>query len=340
MLGIVERVWSTAGVDADRQFATWADLASDAFVPVSISRPDGRPGFASEARGRRVGDLGVSWLASEAQVVDRPAELIARHPGGTYFVNVPLVGQGIAMQEGRSALTRAGDLVLVDADRPFRLEFGGCFEQVSLAVPHAVLDPLLAAPADATAVTVPGDSGPGAVAVAALTALAQQRGRLTAAQSLGLVRHVVGLVALGLAGAQTARCCTRAHLLQAALDAIDAQLTDPDLTIDRVARAACISTSYLTKLFTERGTTFCRFVLGRRLDRALAALDPGLPGPRGTVTDVALACGFRDSSHFARTFRARFGVTPSDRAAGRAAAPARGRAAASDAPDGRGPGCV
>ena len=29
-----------------------------------------------------------------------------------------------------------------------------------------------------------------------------------------------------------------------------------------------------------------------------------------TVTDVALACGFGDLSHFNRYFRARFGLTP------------------------------
>jgi AraC-like DNA-binding protein len=57
--------------------------------------------------------------------------------------------------------------------------------------------------------------------------------------------------------------------------------------------------------------------LVKRLDRAAQLLrDPHHDHRK--IADVALAAGFKDLSHFNRSFRHRFGITPSDvRAAAR-----------------------
>lgn len=319
MLGIPERRWDTRGFAPGEQFAVWQEMACDAFVPVSL-RAD-RPveaGFASSCESRRVGVLGVSWLTSQAQVVERTPRLTASGETGVYFVNLPLSGRGAAEQEGRRAVAGPGDFVLVDADRPFELTFDAPFEQISLAVPRDVLQPLLADPAAAVSVTVPGDHGVGAVASAAIRTLASERCRLDARQARGIVAHLAGLIALGVTSAVPERAVgPRTVLLQAALDEIERSLADPDLCVEAVASRINISPSYLTKLFAGRGTTFGRWLIGRRLDRAWDALDPLLiAAAPATVTEVALACGFRDSSHFARTFHQRFGVTPTQRRSG------------------------
>ncbi len=50
-----------------------------------------------------------------------------------------------------------------------------------------------------------------------------------------------------------------------------------------------------------------RYVLGRRIERAKDLLaDTSL-----SITDVALACGFSSSAHFATAFRQAQGATPS-----------------------------
>jgi AraC-like DNA-binding protein len=64
------------------------------------------------------------------------------------------------------------------------------------------------------------------------------------------------------------------------------------------------------KLLEETGKTFSEHVLEERLTLAFAMLtEPSMA--RRKITDVAAATGFSDISYFNRTFRRRFGDTPS-----------------------------
>ncbi len=64
-------------------------------------------------------------------------------------------------------------------------------------------------------------------------------------------------------------------------------------------------------LFEKKGLTFSDFVLGERLARVHHVLiDPGLR--HRPISDIAFAAGFGDLSYFNRTFRRRYGATPSD----------------------------
>lgn len=91
------------------------------------------------------------------------------------------------------------------------------------------------------------------------------------------------------------------------LAAMEANLDEP---LSRIALASVCGTTIrqLERLFVrEVGETIAGHYLRLRLDRAAHLLrTTGL-----TVTEVGLACGFSTSSHFSRTFLARFGVPPS-----------------------------
>ena len=64
-------------------------------------------------------------------------------------------------------------------------------------------------------------------------------------------------------------------------------------------------------MFELEGMTFSEFVLSQRLMRAYRMLlDPRHAGL--TISSIAFAVGFGDLSYFNRTFRRRFGMTPSD----------------------------
>ena len=92
---------------------------------------------------------------------------------------------------------------------------------------------------------------------------------------------------------------------------IAARSCDPRLDIAAVAARARISPRYVRRLFQDEGSSFSAYVLGERLDRAhRLLLHPGQT-PR-TIAAIAYACGFGDLSYFNRTFRRRFGMTPSD----------------------------
>jgi AraC-like DNA-binding protein len=83
------------------------------------------------------------------------------------------------------------------------------------------------------------------------------------------------------------------------------------ITLADVARSQQISESYIRQLLAENGTTFTDFVLGGRLTRAHRMLTDPHYADR-SISTVAYEAGFGDLSYFNRTFRRRYGTTPSD----------------------------
>jgi AraC-like DNA-binding protein len=88
-------------------------------------------------------------------------------------------------------------------------------------------------------------------------------------------------------------------------------LDQSDLTIERVARAHALSGRQAQRLFASSGTTFSEFVLEQRLLLARRHLLHE-SGRHRKISDVAYTVGFNDLSYFHKSFRKRFGVSPSD----------------------------
>jgi AraC-like DNA-binding protein len=106
--------------------------------------------------------------------------------------------------------------------------------------------------------------------------------------------------------------------IQALKAEVEQRLGRPDLSLDAVAQAQQISSRQVQAMFQAEGETFSGFVLARRLDRVMQRLtDVEDDRP---VSAIAFDVGFGDLSYFNRTFRRRFGLTPSEvRRSGRAA---------------------
>ncbi|SOE01517.1 helix-turn-helix domain-containing protein [Blastococcus haudaquaticus] len=88
-------------------------------------------------------------------------------------------------------------------------------------------------------------------------------------------------------------------------------LAEPDLTPERIARAHNVSVRLLYRSCAEAGLSLEQWIIGRRLEEARALL-AAPAGRQRAIASVAQACGFSDPSHFARRFRAAFGLSPRD----------------------------
>jgi AraC-like DNA-binding protein len=130
------------------------------------------------------------------------------------------------------------------------------------------------------------------------------------------VTHIHDLIAVALGATRDGEAIAegrgiRAARLRAVKDDILANLSAPELTIVAVALRQGVTPRYVHMLFEAEGTTFSEYVLSQRLMRAHRMLtDPRFAGQ--TITTIAFASGFDDLSYFDRTFRRRFGATPSD----------------------------
>ena len=101
----------------------------------------------------------------------------------------------------------------------------------------------------------------------------------------------------------------RAARLQAVRQDIAAHFSQTGFSVADVARRQGVSPRYLQMLLAEAGQSFSTLVQEARLDLARRLL----ANPRRDATpisDVAMSVGFGDLSHFNRSFRRRFGMTP------------------------------
>ncbi|WP_187278100.1 AraC family transcriptional regulator [Methylobacterium sp. WL7] len=97
--------------------------------------------------------------------------------------------------------------------------------------------------------------------------------------------------------------------IQALKAEVEQRLGRPDLSLEAVAQAQQISSRQVQAMFQAEGETFSGFVLARRLDRAMQRLKDAEDAR--PVSEIAFDVGFGDLSYFNRTFRKRFGLTPS-----------------------------
>lgn len=127
-----------------------------------------------------------------------------------------------------------------------------------------------------------------------LSDLAQHEAILAIAQSFST-----------LAGHQAKSKVVNVHAVQQAKDYIHAHL-DTDITIGDLERISAHNRWQLARDFRQcLGTSPHRYVLYQRLQQACQALMAGKQ-----QSQVAVACGFSDQSHFHRHFKQCYGLTP------------------------------
>lgn len=126
--------------------------------------------------------------------------------------------------------------------------------------------------------------------------------------------HDLALLAVG-AKRDAATTAMERGAAAARLMAIKADIAihigDSKLSTKDIAARHGISERYVRMLLEQDNTSFSEFVLRERLQRAHGLLlDSGRASL--SISAIAFECGFGDLSYFNRTFRLRYGRTPSD----------------------------
>lgn len=84
------------------------------------------------------------------------------------------------------------------------------------------------------------------------------------------------------------------------------QNDDSSLSLDALSKYTYVSTNQLSRIFKKNtGTTIPKYILSKRISEAKKLLTRGF-----SVTDTAIAVGFRDYSNFIRVFKKNVGVSP------------------------------
>ena len=145
------------------------------------------------------------------------------------------------------------------------------------------------------------------VAVETRGEIGQGMGQDMARTMTGLVKQALGQLPVPAGSATATHRSAREDAARRARAYIERHLRDPDLSVERVAQVLGCTPRYVHKLF-EGTESVSRYIWNRRLELCRYRLEEQ---PDQTLTALAFDYGFNSSSHFSRSFRERFGTTPS-----------------------------
>lgn len=304
---------STASVPLGERLPMWREIFGQAMARLDIEAVEDVPFHAEGTLCALPGAAYASVFASPIRVM-RTRRLIAADPAEMLYlitadapVEVSQGGQEHILAIGDAIFLRGGDVSTIRSKRRCR------FTNIAVALDD--LRPLYSGADDLAMRTVSRQSdllGLLHAYVDMLRIRADAASGTAAPLAAGHIRDLIGAIGAAEAGdSPLEQPGLKAARLRAIKADIAARLCDPRLDVSGVAMQSRISPRYVRRLFQEEGSSFSAHVLSERLDRAhRLLLHPGLASR--TIAAIAYACGFGDLSYFNRTFRRRFGMTPSD----------------------------
>jgi AraC-like DNA-binding protein len=224
-------------------------------------------------------------------------------------------GPAIATQFGREILLEQGDAIALSGSELGSLTTSRTGRIMTFEFPLGALLPLLKDPRHCCARRILKHSLPLRLLRGYMRAAHASDGSGVSGYPQLAIAHIYDLAAMAVgAGRETEEIANGRGVRVARLRAIKADILAHlanDLSLGEIATRHGVSTRYVGMLFESEGTTVTEFVREERLTRARTILfSPRFAGRR--IAEIAYEVGFNDLSYFNRSFRRRFGRSPSE----------------------------
>lgn len=225
-----------------------------------------------------------------------------------------LVMEGRAQLESKNiaASLTAGDIVFGPTGRHASLVMETDFRLLYAKIPANALHPRLLSPSCLPIGHLSRNLGICHVLGGMLHSLADSIDQLTPERMLAIDLVISEFLVAGAAMVKPEASAAKPRKIvefQRLCDALERQLSDPDLSLRKFAAGINASSRYVQKLFETVGLSFSQYLRQRRLDRCRLALrEDACAGL--SISDICFRWGFNDAAHFSRSFREEFGMSP------------------------------
>lgn len=304
---------STAQVTVEQRLDYWLELVCAFYCKLDCEPPKDRAIFGS-IEFSRVGDLHLTRLKSNGLRVWRSPQRVRAETDDHCIAIVAREGRLVVRQDDREALVQPGDFVFHDCTRPYELLFDATGHGLFvLRLPRTLLDSHVGNLEALTATTVPGQGAAGRLLCSMIETLYDDIGTLHPSSALGVSEAITSVIGAGLRSLPGANLRKPSNITAYHLARIKAHvhehLRDPDLSVGAVAAAVGLSQDHVSKLFRGEGLSLPRLIWQLRLDACRRELCDPRQAHR-TVCDIAYSWGYNDATHFSRSFREQFGLSP------------------------------
>ncbi|KWF67738.1 helix-turn-helix domain-containing protein [Burkholderia pseudomultivorans] len=306
---------STRAVRGHERVDFWVDHVARSLVRIECSGKSS-DGIDATLRKRDLALFSACDIVANRHAVVRTPHNIHADQRDAVFICLMHAGQGYTFQDVECMQHAPGDIVLYDTSMPYGHGFPADMAMTVLDVPRDVFEARVGPWRYRGVVKIDRDDGVTSWAARQIHALlaephspaheAHDGRERRAAAVLDLVRSM-----LRLRDGDASPTKSTVHTLSRAKAFIESHLDDDALDCHAVSRAIRLSPRQLARIFEIEGMPLTRYILARRLERCRADLrDRSLK--HLTVSEIAFRWGFNNSAHFSRSYRARFGETPSD----------------------------
>lgn len=266
------------------------------------------PNFVGTMTNRSLGSCsihGVKILTPHRAIRERADDDLC-------FANLQVSNQGARFNGNREVPMLQGSMLLYQGSEAYELDFDGASDSLVIAIPKSDLEKRVTNLQVHLDEAIDYDPVKITMLAGLLNGVLSTSSDIRQSVQDGLSEAVLNMLVATLYDCDEAVQKTptfgSAAILQRIKTYIHANLEDPNLNPVMTAESMGITVSYLHKIFLQNNTTLMQYVLAERLERCrkdIAKVDRA-----GGISQIAYGWGFNDASHFSRSFRKRFGVSP------------------------------
>lgn len=302
-------IFSTDSVENKDKFNYWHDVVTKYYAPC-VGITNNKDNFSATTTVQSVGLAELSQVISDGISYDRRPSDLRSTPREDIFLSIMLEGEGYFSQNDHQVKHQTGDILIYDAAKPYCFNYSNAYKSMLLKLPRPLVQAKISHIDQLGGTIVNCQSVYGKL----IKSLMQET--LTLASSPELNEFILPTLEMlttamqrSSDGGDQATGTAHSKQLGEIKTYIHKHITDENLSIDRIATENNISVRTLSRLFAEVGETPRSWLQMQRLSFAYQAL---ATKKVGNVTEAALTFGYKDLSHFSRTFKKQYGFSPKD----------------------------
>lgn len=291
----------------------WQTALCSAYIALDAELP-GTNDYQGSLSKDDFGPVSITDIRLSQHVIRRRRQHLAQLDKDCYYLQILQKGHAQLVQGRHELPSNQAVAAMFYSGEPYDLQCLADIRALYLEIPRESLRNRLARQDFPIAGNVGIGSGVGKLAAQLCVNLAAESRAITHADKARLGAELLNIVALALdrdPGPDTDGDPHRQARLSLIQSWIEQHLSDPELSLEAIARHHNISVRLLHHLFRQEGESPAEWIWSRRLQKCHDLIRSPQEMHR-SITDIAYSLGFSSSSHFSNAFKARFGMRPSE----------------------------